>query len=783
MRTLLVSGSLALLLALAAIPAEAAPPALINTQGVLRTQSGAPVADGVHALAFALYGSPVDPSPLWIESHAGVAVSGGFYSSILGETTPLGQSLFQNAELWVGVRVDGGAELPRARLLSVAYAFEAGRALIATAAENVQCSGCIGKGALGFDLGSDIQAGAKAACFDSLSELRSALDSVYAPLAHTHGGGDITSPVAQCLLAADALGLEGRSLNQLKAEILTAVDGAGYLKTGSQIDASQLPADSLSSVSNGLLTNLFQDSVSASLMPLPIPDNSPPGISSTITFPDLGTAEVLAVTVDVSNSDLSGITLQLTDPNNIDYLLYDRGSTGTIIRTSYPTPTATLSGDLYTWVGKNPVGTWKLTVIDSKYRNNAMDGQINAWSIATKTLSSKKVEATGDLVVSGALSGKNGVLQVAGGLVVQGQPVARVWTGSSESLVNGAHLDVNTGMVDPMLTATAWVGQLDGSWTQATTGNALTIGNCTVCGDGSEGDYVASSDTTLAGGTHNFRSFRIDAGTTLTVVGLQPLVLNVQTRAVIAGTLAANGGAGSGRTAGAGTLGSGAGGAGGFSNNSSGVWGESGSGAGAGGGGYAGGGGGGFGTGGMAGGGGGNGGSAGLTYCDLLLSTLCAGSGGGGSGAQNGSGGGGGGGGGAIEISAQAIEVSGSVSVHGGTGGGGFGEWYGGGGGGSGGAIWLRASLVGITGVLDASGGAGGPQGIYGGGGHGGKGRIRLDGWISPPLSTDPPYISGSLLPVATSLAPFSITQPSPGLVRLTNFSGATQKVRLVVLQ
>ena len=108
----------------------------------------------------------------------------------------------------------------------------------------------------------------------------------------------------------------------------------------------------------------------------------------------------------------------------------------------------------------------------------------------------------------------------------------------------------------------------------------------------------------------------------------------------------------------------------------------------------------------------------------------------------------------------------------------------GGGGGGSGGAIWLRASKVDITGPIQALGGGGGAKGSNGGpGGAGSVGRIRVDGHLVTGAS-NPAFAKGDV----TGLDPpvvnkFQISQPKPGLVRLTNLSGSSQKVKLVVVR
>ena len=388
------------------LPAFAGIPPLMNAQGVLRTQSGAPVADGVHAMAFSLYGSAVDPSPLWVESHAGVAVSGGFYSAILGETTPLIQPLFQNAELWVGVRVDGGTELPRARILSVAYAFEAGRALIAAAAENVQCSSCIGKGALGFDLDATVDATARAACYDTPAELHAALDAVYAPLVHNHPGTEITSPVAEALLASDSQALGGKSLQQIEAEMLAAVETAGYLKAGDKLDPATMPSNSLDIVSNGSLSNKFDVEFPCVGVPSSIKDYWPTPASATVSVVEGGTILSVSVQVRISHPNASDLIVRLAAPNGSPFVLHDHaaGTSGGLDK-SWP-PESLVSGSLDALSGANPSGTWVFTVEDSIFSGGA-GGTIESCSVRMKVLRTDQVAlvgAGGRVELNGALA-------------------------------------------------------------------------------------------------------------------------------------------------------------------------------------------------------------------------------------------------------------------------------------------------------------------------------------------------------------------------------------------
>lgn len=388
--------------------ALANPPALMNVQGVLRSQSGAPVADGVHALAFALYASPGEAMPLWAEGATDTSVQGGFFSAALGSVVPVPAALFQApGELWLGVRVDQGPELPRSRLMTVAYAFEASHALVAATAEGLQCTGCVAQPSLGFDL-----CAATTGCAGSLTSL--ACQSGQFP---RWNGATWACDVEQVVtyqagsgltLTGTTFALDPGAVQDLARLVCYSTPGQLqealdpiYMRKGEKIAASQLPANGLAAVSNSLMANEFQETVASVETPIAIKDDYPPGVALTLQVPDVGTAQDLRVSVSLANSDVSGITLTLADPNNDTYILYDRGSSGTALTATFPDPTAPVSGNLSTWTGRNPAGTWKLTVIDSKYRDGTVDGQVTSWSIGVKSLSTKKIGVHGDLVMNG----------------------------------------------------------------------------------------------------------------------------------------------------------------------------------------------------------------------------------------------------------------------------------------------------------------------------------------------------------------------------------------------
>jgi RHS repeat-associated protein/uncharacterized repeat protein (TIGR01451 family) len=132
--------------------------------------------------------------------------------------------------------------------------------------------------------------------------------------------------------------------------------------------------------------------------------------------------------------------------------------------------------------------------------------------------------------------------------------------------------------------------------------------------------------------------------------------------------------------------------------------------------------------------GGGTAGAAGITFGSSEFpdggTSSDVGSGGGGGGSTPlASGGWGGAGGGFLHITADAINIDGTITANGNSGTVGVtktGQTGGSGGGGSGGSIWLTAPQVTGLGTLSVAGGAGAGSGGTAGG-NGGAGRIRLD--------------------------------------------------------
>jgi len=312
--------------------------------------------------------------------------------------------------------------------------------------------------------------------------------------------------------------------------------------------------------------------------------------------------------------------------------------------------------------------------------------------------------------------------------------------------------------------------------TQVSVGSSgVTLAGSVDGGNGTDGAFNATSNTTLAGGTHDFTSFTIASGVTVTVTGTSPLVIKSQGAVTINGTLSAAGPAG-GNGVTFSTYGAGGIGIGGGANGGNGVYigspanGSPGSGSGAGG----------AGTNWQGGSGagyanqGGNsaatqygsGITGGSSYGSADLSQFVGGSGGGGGSGGNSCGSGGGGaGGGAIEISSSqsiTISSSGSILADGGHGGSDGTGNCGGGGGGSGGAIWLASASVSNAGNVSAQGGAGGSSNISTTGGTGSVGRIRVDGTLTNTGTIAPAVgYSGSTNYLASGTTVTPLIQPT----------------------
>ena len=322
-------------------------------------------------------------------------VKGGAFSLILGANKPINAKALEVASgIWLGVKIGADPELPRRRLHSTAYAMVAQRASVATSAQSAEtaksllCTGCVSLKALKIDGDFDLGGNALKAKQVAAGEITANVVKGASFIGDGSKLSGINMPAGSCKKAG---------------QVVKGIQPDGNLLCVDAMDPAGLPADGLDEISNGLLSNQFVDEVASGTTPKGIPDNNPIGLSDTIDFPDLGLAQKLTVHVHLKNSDLSKIAVALFDPNNAQTVLYDKGGKGTELKTAFPTPSKPVSGDLGNWVGKNPKGKWRLKILDSGFTNNGSDGKLLSWRIAIQTLSSKKVAATGNLLVAGDL--------------------------------------------------------------------------------------------------------------------------------------------------------------------------------------------------------------------------------------------------------------------------------------------------------------------------------------------------------------------------------------------
>ena len=427
-------------LALTTSPAMAAVPATVEVHGALLSAGGGPAADGDYSMTFAVYDKAINGKSGWLEGPVKVAVIAGRFVHQLGTLVPLKASLINGATAsWLGVAVGADPELPRTALHSVFYARRA------QLAEGLACSGCVGgsqlaagaitgnhlaadavtAGQVAFPYaGAKTKAGPATKALDldcsgcvSVGELK--LDGEL-----NLGGNGLKAKkiaadeVAAAQVSASSFIGDGSQLTGVKmaasscskaGEVVKGIDQAGKLICVAAMNPAGLPSDGLDEISGGLLTNEFVHSASLA-KPAPIPDNNPTGIGVELNFPNVGKAKKLTVHLALSNSNIANVRVTLFDPNNGQYVLYNKGGTGKKLAGGWPDPDATLSGDLSTWIGKNPKGIWRLAVVDDKGVNDVNDGQIDSWSLSMQTVSNQQVEATKGLLVSGLLKANGGLL-------------------------------------------------------------------------------------------------------------------------------------------------------------------------------------------------------------------------------------------------------------------------------------------------------------------------------------------------------------------------------------
>lgn len=413
-------------LSLAAQPADAATPTTVALEGVLTATGGAVASDGSYVMHFRVYDGKDAKDAAWYEGPVAIVVTSGRFRYNLGATKPLdAKALAALAKPWLGVAVNTEPEMQRVAMNSVPYALVAARA---AGLDCVDCvgskqiaAGSVGPADVGFAYaaavdgikGGPAKSAAALKCTGCISNAHLKFDGDLDLGAFGLKAGKVAANevVATTVTAGKYVG-DGSALTGIKipsgacakGKVVSGIDKDGKLTCVVAMDPNALPADGLDEISNGLLKNQFVDEANIDKA-VPIADNNPGGTQSVITFPDVGLAQKLWVTLDLENSDVTTLEVTLKDPAGKSYTLWKKGTgkKGDSIKTVWPTPTATVSGDLASWHGKNPQGKWTLTVKDTGFLNNGVDGKINNWSVKIQTLSSKKVAATGVFETHGGL--------------------------------------------------------------------------------------------------------------------------------------------------------------------------------------------------------------------------------------------------------------------------------------------------------------------------------------------------------------------------------------------
>ena len=382
----------ALALLTSASLAEAAAPQTMVFEAAMTSAAGTPVVDGTYDLTFKLYVAQTSNVAFWTET-AKVAVKGGRASHVLGSVSKLSGATFAAAsEVWLGVSIGLDPELPRRQLQSVPFA------MVAQTANGLSCTGCVASTSIKWTGDLDLQG-------NSIK-----VQNV------TAKGINAQQVAAQAFIGDGSLltGIKIPSGKCPSGQMVTGIDASGNLICAQ----AAVSGGALEQVSNGALSNQFQEVLSAPKKNVPIPDNTGIDALSNITVPDVGTTTSLKVAVDLENTDLSTLSVTLLPPDDkkTGYVVCD--PCGAVNTKSYvKTFSGKLqSGDLSAWVGKNPKGLWNLKVKDTSFClpqlkgndklcdvKNGTDGALKDWSITVANISKT------DVLVQGVLQAQAGV--------------------------------------------------------------------------------------------------------------------------------------------------------------------------------------------------------------------------------------------------------------------------------------------------------------------------------------------------------------------------------------
>ena len=100
-------------------------PRTISYQGLLISPSGVPIGDGKHVIKVSFYDNVNALTDIYNDAQD-IPTKEGLFNMIIGAVTPIPATVDFSKPYWLGVSVDGGAEMsPRTALTSVPYALHA----------------------------------------------------------------------------------------------------------------------------------------------------------------------------------------------------------------------------------------------------------------------------------------------------------------------------------------------------------------------------------------------------------------------------------------------------------------------------------------------------------------------------------------------------------------------------------------------------------------------------------------------------------------------------------
>jgi len=175
-------------------------PHLIRYQGQAVDSNGVPL-EGPYTLAFRLYDAETNGNLVWEETQTDVPLSGGHFSILLGQVTPL-TTMDWSQPRWLAVQVNAEPELlPRQRITSVPLAITAERLAVAVTTSTISddANRLVPIGAIVLWDGVSCPAGySRLAGYDGKFLVGSdTAGQTGGSNTHTHGAGSYTQPAHQ----------------------------------------------------------------------------------------------------------------------------------------------------------------------------------------------------------------------------------------------------------------------------------------------------------------------------------------------------------------------------------------------------------------------------------------------------------------------------------------------------------------------------------------------------------------------------------------------------------